>query len=116
MGQSVEGAARFTRHVDDLWGRRESLPVLIENRDAVERLLALPGFTIVASVLDAEIATLDRKLEGRALEQAEYARLLGQRASMRAFSEAAQSVIDRANENEARARAESAGGESSAGG
>lgn len=96
MGQTTERAPELTRHVDDLWGSREALPQLIENAEAVERTLQSPGFGIVTTVLEAEIASIDRKLGRRALEHAEYARLHGRRAALLAFADVADAIKGRA--------------------
>lgn len=114
MGQ-VSAPAEFTRHVDDLWGSREQLPELIENAEVVKRMLGSPGFKVVMAVVEAEIATITRKLQSdRVFEQAEYAKSHGKLAALSAFSDAADAVVSRAEEYTAKANAE-AGGESSAG-
>ncbi len=93
MGAS-DAKAAYTRHVDELWPR-DQLPSLIEAGEAVERTLDSQGFKIIMEVLAAEVATIDRRLEGTALEQAEYARLHGRRSALLAAQGAGQAVVSR---------------------
>lgn len=108
----------ITRHVDKLWPAREDLPALIESAEAVERTLGTAGFRAIRSVIDLEIATIDRELDGaRTLEHADYARLHGRRGALTVLEDAAAAIVVRASKRKAAAEsevAESAAGESAA--
>lgn len=105
----------LVRHVDKIWGKSEDA-ALIEAAEAVETALSGPGYQAVKRVLDAELESLDRRLDGDSiLEQAEYARLLGRRGAIRAYEGAAQAIIIRSRERfEVAERSANAAGESAA--
>lgn len=65
-----------------------------------------PGMQAVKAVLGEEIATIDRKLAGPAIEQAEYARLLGRKSGLTALDEVAASIAERAVSRREKAEAE----------
>ena len=91
-------------HVRDEWRDDDSLPALIDARDAVERLKAHPGWKAVQIILTREIATIDRELdEGRPKEAAEYAQAHGRRSALRAADEAARAIIQVATQREQQA-------------
>lgn len=93
----------MVRHVRDLWRGEDQLAALIETAETVERVLSDPGYSAVRSVLDREIATIDRDLEGAAKDAAEYAKQLGRRSALRAFDEAAKAIVEVAAEQRRRA-------------
>jgi hypothetical protein len=98
----------FTRHVREEWPA-EKLPELIEQAEAVERLLAHPGWYAVQRVLDREIATIDRVLDtGLPKEAAAYAKEHGRRGALRAADEAARAIIEQAARQRHRAEEERA--------
>jgi hypothetical protein len=87
----------FTRHVREEWPT-EKLPELLEQAEAVERLLSQPGWQAVQRILDREIATIDRTLDtGLPKEAAAYAKEHGRRGALRSFDEAAWAIVEEAN-------------------
>lgn len=89
------------RHVDDLWAETHEL---IEDAEAVERLLESAAWSAVRRVLAAEVATIDRELDhGRAKEAADYAMQHGRRGALLAFEDAAKAIIERAQARRSKA-------------
>lgn len=87
----------LSRHIKDLWEGRDALPQLIEDAEAVERVLAQPGWQAIQRVLEAEIAMIDRSLDGRPKETAaEYAHAHGRRGALGAAGEAARAILQQA--------------------
>lgn len=70
---------------------------LFQAGEDVEALLAHPGWTHVASLIDLEVRGLDEKLDGPLLAtRSEYARLTGRRNGLRAMAEAARAIVSHA--------------------
>lgn len=110
---SSEAPKALARHVDRLWPKDDpdSLPVLIESAEAVEKAIASPGFQAIKQVIDREIAQLDKKLDSDA-EDIDYRRLHGRRSGLTAIDDAATAIIDGARDR--RKPADEAAGESAA--
>lgn len=105
----------MVNRVGRVWSGDDSLPELIEAAEAVERMMATPGWAAVQAVIEAEVATIDAKLDrGHAKEAAEYAKAHGRRSALRAADDAARAIIGRAAElqerEQARADAEATSG------
>lgn len=85
----------FTAHVDDAFS---SLEALFTAGEAVRVLVESTGWAHVVRVLQAEIATIDRRLDGglKPLDQAEYALLHGRRGGLKGALDAAEAVLYRA--------------------
>jgi hypothetical protein len=98
MGSSL-GTQRdptITRHLKDLY---PSLEALFAAGEEVEALLAHPGWGHVVRLLDAEIATIDRDLDGGLKEsRAEYAQAHGRRGGLRFSRDAAVALLERARD------------------
>lgn len=64
--------------------------------EAVESLVAHPGWAHVTRLVEAEVAEIDRTLDGRdePLEQAQYALKHGRRGGLRGAMEAAEAILD----------------------
>jgi hypothetical protein len=70
---------------------------LFDAGEQVENLLAHPGWTHVARLVQEEADGLDRKLDGRALDSIqEYAFDHGRRGALLAFLEAARAIVSHA--------------------
>lgn len=71
---------------------------LFQAGEDVEALLAHPGWTHVAGLVDAEVRGIDDKLDStsRLFEHVEYARDHGRRGGLRAFTEAARAIVSEA--------------------
>lgn len=97
----------LTRHVRDAFKGKENDPQLFETAAAVRRVTSSPGFEAIKAVLDAEILSIDRKLDGEPLENAsEYAHATGRRGALTAFADAAQAILEVADDRLSRATAE----------
>lgn len=97
----------LVRHVRDAFKGKENDPQLFETAEAVRRSMSTPGFEAIKAVLDAEILSIDRKLDGEPLENAsEYAHAHGRRSSLTAFADAAQAILEVADDRLSRATAE----------
>jgi HD-like signal output (HDOD) protein len=84
----------LSRHIARVWRLPEQLPELIEAAEAVERLVAHPGYEVVRSVIEREVATIDRELDsGPSKEAADYAKQHGRRGALTAFDDAAKAII-----------------------
>lgn len=87
----------LVRHVQDVWPPDE-LPRLIEAAEAVERVVATPGWAAIQQVISREIAMIDEVLDsGPAREAAEYAKALGRRGALRGAEQAAKAIMLEAN-------------------
>lgn len=80
--------------------RKRDTDRLTVDRDAVQQLVAMPGWSILETLIeDVHGEAVSRLLfahagsEGRVLDQAEYARLLGFLAGLRQFRVAAEAVL-----------------------
>lgn len=84
----------WTRHLDRLY---PSLEALFDAGEEVASLIAHPGWTHVARLIEAEIATIDRDLDAarQPLSQAEYAAAHARRGGLRGASEAAAALLHR---------------------
>ena len=95
MGSNL-GSARIdpslTRHFDGF-----SLEELETSVEAMRSLRAHPGWLLLSSVLDAEVALIDRDLDGRVLDtRADYASKHGRRGGLRAPELLIEALISRA--------------------
>lgn len=93
MGSTSRPDPKLTRHL------RRDIPLdeLVSAAEAVRALVEQPGWQVVLSLLDGEIATIDRELDGRLLDsRAAYARALGRRDGLRAAPALMAALIDRA--------------------
>lgn len=88
---SVRADPHYTRHV-----KGTALEELFAIGEAVESLAGHPGWIHVQRLVDAEIAEIDRKLDGREepLSQAEYALAHGRRGGLRGARDAAEAILD----------------------
>jgi hypothetical protein len=89
--------------------RRRDPDRLLADRDAVSALLASPGWQVLEELTDAVHGTaVDRLLfshagsEGRVLDQAEYARLLGFLSGLGQARVAAEAVITHAEREQSK--------------
>lgn len=75
-----------------------SLDELAMAAEAVRATVASPGWVAIARVLEAEIATIDRDLDGsdEPMSQAEYALAHGRRYGLRGADEAAGAILRKA--------------------
>lgn len=74
------------------------MTTLFEHGEVVERLLAHPGWEIVAQLVAAEADGLDAKVQGQLLDsRAEYARLTGRRGGLGGFEAAARAIVAEAS-------------------
>lgn len=90
--------AAISRHVDELWPGRANLQDLLGAGQAVELAMESSGYQAIKAVLEAEIASIDRQLDGPAPDEREYRRLHGRRSALTAFEDAAMAIVARANE------------------
>jgi hypothetical protein len=81
---------RYTRHL-----RAIPLEDLFAMGEAVQSLAAHPGWNHVNALLDAEVAEIDRSLDGATepLSQAEYALQHGRRGGLRGAREALDAIV-----------------------
>lgn len=119
MSSTRKADPSLTRHVDAIWGGRDCTQGLLAAGRAVERLAISEGVEAVRKVLAAEIEAIDRKLDGKPLENAsEYAHFHGRRGALNAFDEAILAIEQRSEQRrenvEAEARSRDASGESEA--
>lgn len=95
----------LTRHFDGL-----TLERLLSDAEAVQGLAGHPGWTVLAGLLDAEVALIDRKLDGGLLEsRAEYAAAHGRRGGLRAAQQFIEALTARADARLAEQRAKHEG-------
>lgn len=106
MNGPVKAPPALTRHVDELWEGIDARPALIEAGEAVERLLDSPGLQAVRAVLEREVATIDRQLEGPVSDPSEYPRLLGRKSGLAALDGAISAIRERATKRRAEGEAE----------
>lgn len=94
---------RWTRHIDPLY---PSLEALFDAGEEVAAVVAAPGWGQLIRLLDAEIAAIDERLDGRnePLTQAEYAMAHGRRSGLRGASEAAAALLGKYHETLAKQR------------
>ena len=85
---------RLTRHVDRIY---PDLQDLFAAGEAVEDLLAHPGWLHITRLIEYETATVDFDLDGRAepLSQAEYAMAHGRRGGLRAIEGASGAILSK---------------------
>lgn len=96
---------RMTRHVK---GRYDTLNGLVAAGELVQGLIGHPGWGHLMGVIDAEIATIDRRLDDaitEPLSQAEYAVAHGRRGGLRAIEDAAHAIVGVAADELERQRA-----------
>lgn len=94
---------KFTRHLDDLYPTLEGL---FDAAEAVEDMLAHPGWAHLTRLLEAEAAEADVEVDGRLLEsRAEYAFAHGRRGGLRSAMVAASTLLRRAESKLAEQRA-----------
>lgn len=87
----------IVRHVGKVWHGAERLPNLIECAEAVEILVASPGWAAVQAVLDAEATSIEDSLNnGPAKDAPEYAKAHGRLGALRASVDAARAIIEQA--------------------
>ena len=101
--------------VDRVWSGERTLPELIEAAEAVERMMATPGWDAVQRVIGEQVAAIDSSLDhGPAKEAADYAKQHGRRSALRSADEAARAIVGRAakrrREAEERVAAEATNG------
>jgi hypothetical protein len=85
---------KFSNHLKDVW---PSLTDLFGAGENVRDLMTHPGWADVYRLVEAEIATIDRDLDG-SLEpksQAEYALKHGRRDGLLGYLRAAQAIVGR---------------------
>lgn len=83
-----------SRHLDRLFPELEDI---LRAADAARGILSSPGWLALAVLVDAEIATIDRGLDGRLQEsRAEYAFRHGRRGGIRFPEQVLHALIDRA--------------------
>lgn len=108
-GRSVRPDPSLTRHIEDLFPRdREgSLDGLLEAAEAAGALMASPGWDLLLELVQAEVATIDRKLDsGKPLDsRAEYAAAHGRRGGLRFAQDILIALQDRAETRVAEQRA-----------
>lgn len=86
---------RWTGHVDDVFG--SDLQELLTAAEAIESLLAHPGWGHVMRLVDVEAAQVSAVTDGRLLEsRADYAFAHGRMGGLRSIQHAAQAILDRA--------------------
>lgn len=99
--------ADIYRHVDRVF---PELRQLSESAEAVEKLARDPGFKAVQAIIEAEIASIDRKLDHAPLGEAtEYAHAHGRRGALNAFTDAMQAIREGAEKRIAEDTRQSAG-------
>lgn len=105
----VGSSPKFLSHVDKLY--RKDLDGLFAASEDVRALVSHPGWGTLRRVMEAEVATIDAKLDGDRLldSRAEYSHLHGQRGGLRAYEDAAASLIERADLRLAEQRAKHEG-------
>lgn len=102
---------RLRRHSRDL-----PLDQLLAAAEAVQSLAEHPGWAVVLSLLDAEIATVDAELDGRLLDsRAAYARAHGRRDGLRAVTGLLDALVERAETRLDEQRAKHEAGETAVG-
>ena len=93
MGSSLgkRSDPHYTRHL-----REFALEELFAAGEAVEALVEHPGWVHVQAIVDAEIAEIDRSLDGREepLSQAQYALKHGRRGGLTAVRNAVDTTLD----------------------
>ena len=90
--QSIEkGDPGFVNLTRDVF--KGDMVGLFEAGEAVESLLAQPGWAVVENLVALAVAGIDRRFEGPPLEAAEYARYGGCRRGLRGFQEAAHAIV-----------------------
>ena len=95
MGSSLgqRSGPPWTGHVDRLYGEFEDL---FAAGEAVEALLAHPGWEHITRLLDAETDQVMAEADSRLLEsRADYAYAHGRAGGLRALRLAAQAILDR---------------------
>lgn len=105
LGITVARDPSLSGHFDDLF---PTLEQLVEAGDRARALLSSPDWGVLAAVLGAEIAKIDRELDGKWKEpftQAEFAGRHGRRGGLTAPERALYLLIDRAETRLAEQRA-----------
>jgi hypothetical protein len=93
MGSTSRPDPALTRHI------RRDIPLdeLVSAAEAVRALAEQPGWPVLLSLLDEEIATVEAELDGRLLDsRAAYARAHGRLSGLRAAPALMAALIDRA--------------------
>lgn len=91
-----DAPADLYRHVDRVFPETRELS---DSADAVAQLLAHSGFAAVQKLIDAEVASIDRKLDHAPLREAtEYAHAHGRRGALLAFTDAASALLERSKQ------------------
>lgn len=86
---------RWSGHVDDVFG--SDLQQLLAAAEAIESLMAHPGWDHVMRLVDAEAAQVSAVTDGRLLEsRSAYAFAHGRLGGLRSIKLAAQAILDRA--------------------
>lgn len=81
-----------TNRVRDAYGSR--LSDLFAAGEVMQTLMAQPGWAILVELVEAEVHDLDRKLDGRPLDNIQaYAFDHGRRGGLLAFTEHARAVV-----------------------
>lgn len=93
----------YDRHLKQIYPLPQDL---FEAGEAVQMLIAHPGWLHVTRLLEWEIATIDSGLDDRdePLTQAQYAGRHGRRGGLRGMQQAADAIIDKANREYERQR------------
>jgi hypothetical protein len=91
--QGTHRQPQFTRHIDTA-----DLQALFAKGEAVESLMSHPGWAHVREVIEAEIDTIDRRLDTGAVSgsppsRSEYAAAHGRRGGLRAVIDAPQAIL-----------------------
>jgi len=90
MAPDVDPA--LARHIADLWPR-ERMDDLFTAGEDVKVALGSAGVQAIERVLTAELAALDRALDGRLHDHAQYAYMHGRRSALMAMFEAAHAIV-----------------------
>lgn len=91
---SDSGSASFRNAVDRTY---DDLDELFSAGEDVRSIRSHPGWIHVARLLEAEVESIDAALDGRLLQQDEYAFKHGRRGGLRAFQAAADAIVSRAD-------------------
>ena len=97
MGSNRRLDPKAKRHVDDLYPSLESVLIAAE---AVEAMLASPGWNHAQAIVEAEVETINRELDrgGEPHSRAEYAKAHGRRGGLLYVREALDAIVQRAEQ------------------
>jgi hypothetical protein len=92
VGSSQQTEPKFSRHVKDAY---PTLEAIFEAGEAVQALVAHPGWAHIADMLEREIRTIDSELDGMT-DPLPYEKLClrhGRRGGVRSAIDAAQTIL-----------------------